>query len=356
MNLKRGLLSLFLMVVICLGCGIKVQAKDEILENSEDGLTVRVSKVEQNSDSLKINLVYVNHSGKQLDISAPNTSVYSGKDVSYYDSQFNYRINHDTYLANNDSKIKDGETKEQTLYFEPVNSNKIDIFLVREHIQYKFLKVDVNKVSGASISEFPVDLEKFNKTELKKVSAVNNFTNLTFNEFFLKLNNKREESLIKNIIISSKISPVEVFKHNDKDTYSLFIDTHEKEKESAYGEGGISIIYDFSKGKPSRRFVVTNYHQFLSKLDENEKKQFVNYIKEFIDEPDMAPKFEECNRRIHDYVMNNVNSLAQDLANDENRIRVDEHMIVNNPRCRMSYTLSSFGEELNYSVNMVTEY
>lgn len=34
----------------------------------------------------------------------------------------------------------------------------------------------------------------------------------------------------------------------------------------------------------------------------------------------MAPKFEVCNCRIYEYIVNNVDSLSKDVVNEENKI------------------------------------
>lgn len=108
-----------------------------------NNITIKINKIIQDSDSLKLYITYSNGSNKQI-MSADSLSkiVFNGKQYEY-NSAFNF----DRYYEKNIKApdfIEPGVTADSVIFFPPINNaNKINVVLNANYQSYRFNNIDV---------------------------------------------------------------------------------------------------------------------------------------------------------------------------------------------------------------------
>lgn len=156
----KNLLRLVLTIIIIssfLGCGSNASKNTTTNDNkttekkvelpitqTQDNIIVKLNKVEQDSDSLKIYVTYTNNTKDQL---KPNRSddkvVDNGKQLNC-DAKFNLDRVDKLKLPHADW-MEPGTTADDVILFTPVEGDKINIALYPNGVRFSFENVPVTK-------------------------------------------------------------------------------------------------------------------------------------------------------------------------------------------------------------------
>jgi hypothetical protein len=121
----------------------QVPAESQTVKTIE-GITVAVTKVEQDSDSLRVYVKYTNNTNEQaMTGDSLAKVVFKGKQYAY-DSDFNFERWYETGVPHADDFIEAGVTEESVIFFEPIpNVTSINIVLNANFEDYRFNTIPV---------------------------------------------------------------------------------------------------------------------------------------------------------------------------------------------------------------------
>lgn len=114
------------------------------IEKEQNGIKVKLTKVEQDSDSLKIYVTYTNNSKEQLQPNrADDKVVDNGKQLNC-DPQFNLDRVEKLKLAHADY-MEPGTSADDVILFTPAQNEKINIALYPSKVRFSFENIPVVK-------------------------------------------------------------------------------------------------------------------------------------------------------------------------------------------------------------------
>ncbi|MEK5431381.1 hypothetical protein MKY88_10955 [Lysinibacillus sp. FSL R7-0073] len=115
------------------------------LTKTIDEVTVKIDKVIQDSDSLRVYLTYVNNSDDEVNTTVSLSKVVANGKQYSYNSDFNFKRWYKKDVPHADSSIEPGVTAENVIFFEPVNADSINIAITVNWEDYKFNNVKITK-------------------------------------------------------------------------------------------------------------------------------------------------------------------------------------------------------------------
>ncbi|QPQ29926.1 stalk domain-containing protein [Lysinibacillus sp. JNUCC-51] len=115
------------------------------LSQTIKNVTVKIDKVIQDSDSLKIYVTYVNNSKDAINTSDSLTRVVANGKQYSYNTDFNFKRWYKKDVPHTDSYIEPGVTAENVIFFEPVNADSINIAFTANWEDYRFNNVKITK-------------------------------------------------------------------------------------------------------------------------------------------------------------------------------------------------------------------
>lgn len=115
------------------------------LSQTIKNVTVKIDKVIQDSDSLKVYVTYVNNTNDAINTSATLTRVVANGKQYSYNTDFNFKRWYKKDVPHTDSYIEPGVTAESVIFFEPVNADSINIAFTANWEDYKFNNVKITK-------------------------------------------------------------------------------------------------------------------------------------------------------------------------------------------------------------------
>lgn len=115
------------------------------LAKTEKGVTVKIDKVVQDADSLKIHVTYINNS-KKVAMTGDSLSkiVANGKQYEN-DFEFSYERYYDQDVLHAADFIEPGVSEQSVIFFKPVTADKINIVLNANFESYRFNDVKIQK-------------------------------------------------------------------------------------------------------------------------------------------------------------------------------------------------------------------
>lgn len=115
------------------------------LSKTINNVTVKIDKVVQDSDSLKIHVTYVNNSKKEVSTGDSLSKIIAGGKQYEYDFDFNFDRYYDKDVAKSASYIEPGVTESSVIFFKPVSADKINIVLNADYESYRFNDIKIQK-------------------------------------------------------------------------------------------------------------------------------------------------------------------------------------------------------------------
>ncbi|KOY82129.1 hypothetical protein I6G82_01060 [Lysinibacillus macroides] len=115
------------------------------LSKTIDNVTVKIDKVVQDSDSLKVYVTYINNSDNKINTTDSLTRIVANGKQYSYNTEFNFERWYKKDVPHADSYIEPGVTEENVIFFEPVNADSINIALTVKWEDYRFNHVKITK-------------------------------------------------------------------------------------------------------------------------------------------------------------------------------------------------------------------
>lgn len=115
------------------------------LSKTINGVTIKITKVVQDSDSLKIYVTYTNKSKEQaMTGDSLSKIVASGKQFEY-DHNFNFPRYYEKNVLKAADFIEPGVTEQSVIFFKPTKATKINIVLNANFDSYRFDNITIKK-------------------------------------------------------------------------------------------------------------------------------------------------------------------------------------------------------------------
>lgn len=120
--------------------------KPSDLSSTIKDVTIQVNKVEQDSDSLRLYVTYINNSNKEaMTGDSLAKIIYAGKQYEY-DSDFNFSRYYETGVDKAQDFIEPGVTEKSVIFFKPIpDVGAINIVLNANFEDYRYNNVKVSK-------------------------------------------------------------------------------------------------------------------------------------------------------------------------------------------------------------------
>ena len=115
------------------------------LSQTIKNVTVKIDKVIQDSDSLKVYVTYINNTKDAINTSDSLTRVVANGKQYSYNTDFNFKRWYKKDVPHTDSYIEPGVTAENVIFFEPVNADSINIAFTANWEDYRFNNVKITK-------------------------------------------------------------------------------------------------------------------------------------------------------------------------------------------------------------------
>lgn len=115
------------------------------LSQTINKITVKIDKVLQDSDSLKIYVTYINGTNEEITTSDSLSKIVANGTQYEYDSEFNFDRWYEKAVPHAADFIEPGVTEKSVIFFKPVNSETINIVLNAEWENYRFNNIKIEK-------------------------------------------------------------------------------------------------------------------------------------------------------------------------------------------------------------------
>ncbi len=116
------------------------------LSKTIDNLTVKIDKVVQDSDSLKIYVTYVNNTNDKISNGSDLSKIVANGKQYSYNFKFNFeRYNKKENVPHADTYIEPGVTAEDVIFYAPVDADSINILIRANWTDYRFNNVKITK-------------------------------------------------------------------------------------------------------------------------------------------------------------------------------------------------------------------
>ncbi len=196
-----------------------------------------------------------------------------------------------------------------------------------------FLGVNTQAVEAKSITNKPKYIKSIKVDKITNAKNSRGLKDVTLEEFFKKINNKKEEELIKKIVVGSEPDSILIFKEKDKELYTLMVYKSVDPSNIFYN---ISIIfdYDFTEGKLNRSLTLGNYFELLNSLDETNSEALFKNMFDYINNKELISQMSIYARNCIDVMFNNANELEIDsILKNSNDYYLESQMATNNKSC-----------------------
>ena len=122
----------------------KAPSEGSLTQTVKD-VTVKIDKVVQDSDSLKIYVTYINNSKKSAMTGDSLTKIVANGKQYGTDSEFSFDRYYDKDVPHAADFIEPGVTEQSVIFLKPVTADKINIVLNANFDSYRFNDVKIQK-------------------------------------------------------------------------------------------------------------------------------------------------------------------------------------------------------------------
>lgn len=136
-------------------------------------------------------------------------------------------------------------------------------------------------------------------------------TNLNFETFFNKINNKNEESLIRNIITNSKANNLMLVKLNNKEEYILMIG-NTNSGDNCFEDFSLYINYNFNESQSKRNLFVNNLYQNYKNLNSDDKYKLYKNLESLVNDKEIFENMNNAYLICADYMNKNSYQMSDD--------------------------------------------
>ncbi|WP_461614535.1 hypothetical protein [Clostridium sp. Marseille-QA1073] len=195
------------------------------------------------------------------------------------------------------------------------------------------LGVNVEAAVVKPTANKPKDIKSIKVNKVINATSDKNLKDITLDQFFKKVNNKKEEELLKKIVVGSEPDSILIFKEKDKELYTLMV---YKSVDPSDIFCNISIIfdYDFTEGNLNRSLTLGNYFQLLNSLDETNSEALFKNMLDYINNKELISQMSTYARNCIDVMFNNARELEIDsILKNSNDYYLESQMATNNNSC-----------------------
>jgi len=191
------------------------------------------------------------------------------------------------------------------------------------------LGINTQAAEAKSITNKPKDIKSIKVDKITNTKNSRGLKDVTLEEFFKKINNKKEEELL----VGSEPNSILIFKEKDKELYTLMVYKSVDPSNIFYN---ISIVfdYDFTEGKLNRSLTLRNYFQLLDSLDETNSETLFKNMLDYINNKELISHMSIYARNCIDVMFNNANEIEIDnILKNSNDYYLESQMATNNKSC-----------------------
>ncbi len=213
-----------------------------------------------------------------------------------------------------------------------------------------FLGVNTQAAEAKSITNKPKDIKSIKVYKTANARNGKGLKDITLEEFFKKVNNKKEEELIKKIVVGSEPDSMLIFK--EKESYVLIVHKN-AEPSDIFDNASITFDYDFTEGNSNKSLTLGNYFELLDSLDETNSKVLFKNVVDYIDNRELSSLIVPCIQNCADVMYNNANELAMDRRLKNSKEYYSKSQITTDNKGCIGVNLHTIKGKIEYFVMMV---
>jgi hypothetical protein len=213
------------------------------------------------------------------------------------------------------------------------------------------LGANVEAAVVKSTANKPKDIKSIKVNKVINATSDKNLKDITLDEFFKKLANKKEEELIKKIVVNSEPDNISVFKQKNAEYYVLMFDKNI----SATGEftsSKIFFIYDFRKGDLVKTISLVNYLDLLDTLTINNANNLFDDVVTLINNKELDSKLIPYLVYCSDAISGNIDQIALDRTLGNSKKYYFHYEMAANNEAAIASNVSTKRGKLEYSVTI----
>ncbi|HAG44856.1 MAG TPA: hypothetical protein DCL31_17950 [Clostridium sp.] len=172
---------------------------------------------------------------------------------------------------------------------------------------------------------------------------------ITLEEFFKKVNNKKEEELIKKIVVGSEPDSILIFKEKDKELYTLMV--HKNVDPSDIVDNiNVFFMYDFTEGNLTKSIILGNYLELLNSLNDTNSKALFKNVDNYIDNKELSSQILPYIMNCADVISYNADELAMDTILNDSREYYFESQVTSDNKGYIGVNLHTTRGKMEYSI------
>jgi hypothetical protein len=175
------------------------------------------------------------------------------------------------------------------------------------------LGVNTQAAQAKSITNKPKDIKSIKVGKVANSIDSRGLRDITLDEFFKKVNNKKEEELIKKIVVGTDPDNMLIVKEKDTELYSLML-SKSVNPSDMFSDVTIFFNYDFRKGKLRKSLTLGNYYELLDSLDKNDSKNLSKNVVDYIDNKEISSKILPYSMNCYNLIANKADDFVTDKA------------------------------------------
>ena len=189
-----------------------------------------------------------------------------------------------------------------------------------------FLGINTQAVDAKSITNKPKDIKSIKVDKSANARNGKGLKDITLEEFFKKVNNKKEEELIKKIVVGSEPESILILKEKDVEVYTLMVCKNVGTPDM-FSNINIFFKYDFTEDNSNKSLILGNYFELLDSLDETNSKVLFKNVVDYIDNKELNSQIVPYSINCYNVISNNANALVVDRTLKNNKEYYSESQI-----------------------------
>lgn len=214
------------------------------------------------------------------------------------------------------------------------------------------LGVNVEAAVVKPTANKPKDIKSIKVNKVINAISDKNLKDITLEEFFKKVNNKKEEELIKKIVVGSEPDNILIFKEKDKEVYTLMVHKN-VDPSNIFDNASITFDYDFTEGNSNKSLTLGNYFELLDLLDKINSKVLFKNVADYIDNRQLSSQIVPYAMNCADVIYNNANEFAIDSRLKNSKEYYSNSQITTDNKGCIGVNLNIIKGKINYFIMIV---
>ncbi|WP_291562493.1 MULTISPECIES: hypothetical protein [unclassified Clostridium] len=214
------------------------------------------------------------------------------------------------------------------------------------------LGANVEATVVKSAANKPKDIKSIKVDKITNTKNSRGLKDITLEEFFKKINNKKEEELIKKIVVGSEPESILILKEKDKELYTLMVHKN-VDPSDIFDNASIIFDYDFTKGNSNKSLTLGNYFELLDLLDKINSKVLFKNVVDYIDNKELSSQIVPYAVNCADVIYNNANEFAMDSRLKNSKEYYSKSQITTDNKGCIGVNLNTIKGKVNYFIMIV---